>query len=130
MKTYQKISSETNGKDPIIISAGRTVYTDAGGAEISYVIDGETETKTLSFAKNTNYEFLKNTTVRVTDGNLYLFKESQEIKTLDMGELKGIPIPPETKLELTNANSKIAFTYYDGSSMTLDGPGTYQYYPL
>lgn len=63
MNAYQAITTETNGTTPIIISEGRTVYTDAQGAIISYQRDGESEIKTLTFAKHTNYEFLKNTKI-------------------------------------------------------------------
>lgn len=41
-----------------------------------------------------------------------------------------MPIVPGTKIELTNSNTFASFSYYDGSSMRLDGPGTYQYYTL
>lgn len=36
MKKYSLITPETNGVNPIIIGKGRTVYTDAGGAVITY----------------------------------------------------------------------------------------------
>lgn len=62
-------------------------------------------------------------------GNLYLFKEAQEQKKLNVGDLYGMPIPPKTKVELSG-NNFVSFSYYDGSSMRLDGPGTYEYYPL
>lgn len=130
MNAYQYATPETNGTNPIIIAQGRTVYTDAGGATIAYIRDGETEEKTLSFDKNTNYEFLGNTKIWVKSGKLYLFKESQEKKQLNAGDLYGMPIPPRTKVELADKNSFIGFAYHDGSVMRLDGMGTYEYYPL
>lgn len=129
MDAYQYATPETNGTNPIIIAEGRTVYTDAGGATIAYIRDGETETQTLSFARNTNYEFLTNTKIWVQSGKLYLFKNSQEQKTLNAGDLYGVPIPPETKVEIGD-NGFVSFSYHDGSSMRLDGPGTYRYYSL
>lgn len=130
MNTYQYATPETNGTVPLIIAQGRTVYTDAGGAVISYVRDGETEAHTLSFGKNTNYEFLSNTKIWVKSGKLYLFKESQETKRLNAGDLYGMPVPPNTKVELSSPNAFLAFSYYDKSAMRLDGPGTYEYRPL
>lgn len=106
------------------------MYTDAGGAAISYIRDGETEEQTLSFARNTNYEFLKNTKIWVKSGKLYLFKTSLEQKKLNANDLFGMPILPETKVELADSNSFVSFSYHDGSSLRLDGKGTYEYYPL
>lgn len=131
MDSYQYITPETNGAtNPIIIAEGRTVYTDAGGAAISYTIDGDTTEHTLSFAPKTNYEFLKNTKISVQSGKLYLFKASQEQKTVNAGDLFGMPVLPDTQVEVTSQNSYVTFSYFDGGSLTLDGPGTYQYYPL
>lgn len=131
MGSYQYITEETNGtSNPIIIAEGRTVYTDAGGATISYVLDGETVEHTLNFAPKTNYEFLKNTKISVLSGKLYLFKTSEKQKTVNAGDLFGMPVLPDTQVEITSQNSYVSFSYFDGSSMTLDGPGTYQYYPL
>lgn len=129
MNTYQYVTPDTNGVNPIIIAAGRTVYSDGGGAVISYIRDGETATQTLSIAANTNYEFLTNAKIWMKSGKLYLFKESQEQKTLNAGDLYGMPILPGTKVEISGEGF-LSFAYYDGSSMRLDGPGTYQYYPL
>lgn len=130
MDEYQYITPDTNGTNPIIIARGRTVYTDVGGATISYIRDGETEEKTLSFDKNTNYEFLANTKIWVKSGKLYLFKQSQEQKQINAGDLYGMPVPPGTKVEIADKSSFLGFSYHDGSVMRLDGPGTYEYYPL
>lgn len=131
MDSYQYITPETNGAgNPIIIAEGRTVYTDAGGATISYTLDGDTTEHTLNFGPKTNYEFLKNTKISVQSGKLYLFKASQEQKTVNAGDLFGMPVLPDTQVEVTSQNSYVTFSYFDGGSMTLDGPGTYQYYPL
>ncbi|MBP9812037.1 hypothetical protein KBC86_01535, partial [Candidatus Gracilibacteria bacterium] len=130
MNAYQAITTETNGTTPIIISEGRTVYTDAQGAIISYQRDGESEIKTLTFAKHTNYEFLKNTKIWMKSGTLYLFRESQEQKTINISDLFGMPIPAKTKVEIADSKSYLGFNYYDKSSSRLDGPGTYEYYPL
>lgn len=129
MNTYQYITPDTNGTNPIIIAERRTVYTDAGGATIDYMRDGETTLQTLSIAKNTNYEFLKNAKIWMKSGKLYLFKSAQEQKTLNIDTLYGMPILPGTQVELTG-NSFVAFSYFDGGSMRLDGPGTYQYLAL
>lgn len=129
MNNYQYLTPETNGTTPLIITEGRTIYTDAGGATISYIRDGETEEKTLTLEKYTNYEFLKNAQIRVQKGKLYLFKESREQKTLNAGDLYGMPILPGTTLEVVG-NGFVSFSYYDGSAMRIDGPGTYQYVPL
>ncbi len=86
--------------------------------------------QTLSFDRNTNYEFLTNTKIWVRSGKLYLFKNSQEQKTLNAGDIYGVPVLPGTKVELANENSFISFFSHDGSSLRLDGPGTYQYYSL
>jgi hypothetical protein len=129
MNAYQYATPETNRTKPIIISAWRTIYTDRGGATISYIRDGETEVKDLSIDRNTNYEFLTNAKIFVITGKLYLFKESQEQRVLNVGDLYGMPILPGTKVELTG-NSFLWFSYYDGTTMKLDGPATYQYYPL
>ncbi len=40
-----------------------------------------------------------------------------------------MPILPNTKVELTE-NSFLIFSYFNGSSMQLDGVGTYEYYPI
>jgi hypothetical protein len=37
----------------------------------------------------------------VITGKLYLFKESQEQRVLNVGDLYGMPILPGTKVELT-----------------------------
>lgn len=91
--------------------------------------DGETVTQTLSFDRNTNYEFLTNTKIWVKSGMLYLFKDSQEQKKVSVADLYGVPILPKTKVEISG-NSFVSFAYYDGSATRLDGPGTYEYYPL
>lgn len=85
--------------------------------------------QTLSIAKNTNYEFLKNAKIWMKSGKLYLFKSAQEQKTLNIDTLYGMPVLPGTQVELTG-NSFVSFSYFDGSSMRLDGPGTYQYLAL
>lgn len=77
-----------------------------------------------------NYEFLTNTKIWVLSGKLYLFKTSLEQKKLNAGDLYGMPVLPETKIELLGESSFLSFSYYDRSSMRLDGPGTYQYFPL
>ena len=66
----------------------------------------------------------------VKSGNLYLFKNSQEQKTLSVSELYGMPILPETRVELADSNSFVYLSYYDGTSLRLDGPTDYRYYPL
>ena len=77
-----------------------------------------------------NYEFLKNAKIWVQSGKLYLFKASLEQKQVNLDDFYGMPVLPETKVEITNDKSYASFSYYDGSSMRLDGPGIYYYYPL
>lgn len=66
----------------------------------------------------------------MTSGNVYLFGEANETRTADLGSLKGLPILPGTKLTIDNKNARSAIRYYDGSTVRLDGPVAYEYYPL
>lgn len=86
--------------------------------------------KTLFLDDNTNYEFLIGATIWVKSGNIYLFNESTEERLVNLGDLRGMPVLPDTAIELDSASAFISFNYYDESSMRLDGPGAYEYYSL
>ena len=47
-----------------------------------------------------------------------------------MNTIKGLPVIPGTKLQLANKNAFVGIKYYDDSTVRLDGPVVYEYYPL
>jgi len=79
---------------------------------------------------NTNYEFLANAKIWVKSGNIYLFNESTEEKLVNLGDLRGVPVLPDTQIVIDSTSAFISFDYYDKSTMRLDGPGAYEYYSL
>lgn len=119
-------------KDTIGIAAGRTVYTDGGGATIRYAVNGQelSEGATIELPKYGNVEFLAIGQFRVEEGNVYLFEASAETKTMELSKLRGLPSLPETKVVLTKPASKISMGYHDGSSFDLRGPAEYSTYSL
>lgn len=118
--------------DTIGIAAGRTVYTDGGGATIRYAVNGQelSEGATIEIPKYGNIEFLAIGQFRVENGRIHLFEASAETKIMELSKLRGLPSLPETKVVLTKPASRISMGYHDGSNFDLRGPAEYSTHSL
>lgn len=114
------------------VAAGRTVYTDGGGAKIRYAVgDGASGDAPITvIPKYGNVEFLATGEFKVESGNVYLFDSQSQTSTADLSTLKGLPVLPDTKVTMAKPASRISLGYHDGSEFQLRGPAEYLAYDL
>jgi hypothetical protein len=124
--TRTKLRSFSKGSG-FTLTAGKSAFTDSGGAEIRYRSPGHDLWYEGVVAKNSNLNALTTMEIDVTDGTLLLAEEDTEIETsVNLSDLKGSPLLPGTKIRLTKSASEFEIRYFDGTSYRLSGPAEYE----
>ncbi|MDD2487531.1 MAG: hypothetical protein PHS92_04120 [Candidatus Gracilibacteria bacterium] len=113
--------------ESIIIQKGNTVYSDLGGATIKYKKQDGENYEILQVKANSNVEFNDNVQIVIISGNILLPYENTINKVVDLATMKGFPVLPGTKIDLTNKNSEVLFGYSDGNSLKINNGYSYLY---
>jgi len=93
------------------VTEGKTVYTK-DGATIRYrSSDDGAEWKTIILKQGENIEWIKSGEMEVVTGDILLYRDSPEKKTVNLAELKYLPIVSGTYIELNPGNSSLEILY-------------------
>lgn len=119
----------------IQIAGNRSIYADGGGARIQYRIsDAQSVSSgsTMSIPASGELKFLSTMDIEVTSGNVVLVEDIPNLtpRTIDLGELSGMPVLADQKIEVTLPGARIDIAYYNGTNLNMNGPSFYESYDL